>query len=148
MPAKTFKDYLADGMFENFIRSGITLHKFMNEHGVNVTIRSAQRYIKGDYIPKFTTARKMMDAMNVQVSDEELLEAIKNSEATFRKKTKIKEQVSIKVKNLSDVLTDEEEIMKAFEERFHKAQGNKRPHFSSYVEKLIKADIDRHILDD
>ena len=145
--AKKFKDYLSDGMFENFIRTGTRLQKFLGKKGIEVTPRTTQRYIKGDYVPEFDMARKIMDALNVDVSDEDLRIAIRTSEATHRQKYKMTYTMTIKAKNLSDTITDEEEIMKKFEERFHASEGDKKPHFSSYVEALIKADIDHNILD-
>ncbi len=147
MAEKTFKDYLDDGMFDNFIRTGVKLQKFLSDNGIDVTVRTAQRYIKGDYVPEFEQARKIMDAMKVDISDEELRRVVKESDATFRKKMKLEHTLTLKVRNLSDKYKTDEEILKALDERFHKSQDGQKPRFSSYIEELIKADIDRHILD-
>lgn len=60
------------------------IYEYLTSEGIETTFRTIQYYKKGQVVPPFLTAKKILEAVNIKVEDKKLKEILEFSKKTTR----------------------------------------------------------------
>lgn len=131
------------------------LQEAIMQHGEKISVRSLQRYMKGDNVPSFDVAKLILSIGKIKLKDEDLKEILKQSKELC--KSRKEEQKVYKVKLDKHIVIDSaalaigdmsgEYVLDYMDNRINELYGeNNNTKFSLYIRDLIIEDIKKGIL--
>ena len=131
------------------------LQEAISQKDEKISVRSLQRYIKGDNVPSFEVAKLILSVSNVNYSDEELKEILKQSKELCKSrkaeqrvfKVKLDKHIVIDANALSIGDMSGEYVLDYMDNRINELYGeDNNTKFSLYIRDLIIEDIKKGIL--
>ena len=121
----------------------------------SVTVRSLQRYLRGDSVPSFEVAKNIIKTGKIKYSDDEIREILRLSRAVGKERKQ--EQKLIKARFDKHIIIDAdnfrigdmngEYVLDYLEDRINELYGKKTSsRYSLYIKDLILADLKKGIL--
>lgn len=133
-----------------FIERGSTLNyckKFYPNENVKYKARTIQRYLRGERVPSFNSAKEILNNLDVEMKSEELDEMLKKSKLLKEDRYEAPlfcDRLNIRYSEIDDALgKDFNNSNEILEERLK--QLNTKT-VKEYVLKLIKKDIEESII--
>lgn len=124
----------------------------LRERGFDISPRSLQRYRTKEMKPNTYTAKEILKALEIKMTDDELVKSLEIARSEKIKNANesncIERGVRIPYAKCSDTMTDIDKIKAAIDKRLVETQGRKNPNFNKYLTDLIRYDLDNNILPD
>jgi ribosome-binding ATPase YchF (GTP1/OBG family) len=80
----TFAYLLTSQISPIFKNTTKIIYEHLADEGIETTYRTIQRYKKGQMVPPFLTAKKILEAVNIKLEDKKLKEILEFSKETMR----------------------------------------------------------------
>ena len=80
----TFSYLLTSQISPIFKNTTKIIYEHLTDEGVDTTYRTIQRYKKGQMVPPFLTAKKILEAVNIKIEDKKLKEILEFSKENMR----------------------------------------------------------------
>ena len=133
---------------------GKEMEELLKERGVSdISYKRVSDYRRGLHIPAFERAKAMMEALDIPITDEQLLTALKNDKE--RRKRDVRNQITDNVFFKSAVRfkpgelldgCDEDTALEILHARMKELYGSDSQ-FSAYVTELIRKDLEQYIVE-
>lgn len=122
----------------------------LRERGFDISSRSLQRYRRKEMKPSTYTAKEIMKALEIEMTDDKLIKSLEIARSEKIKNVNdsncIERGVRIPYAKCSDIITDIDKIKALIDKRLVDTQGPKNPNLNKYLTDLIRYDIDNNIL--
>lgn len=146
MTRKSFYTLYEQGL-TNKGYSCVQLHKKLAETGTDISERSLQRYRRKEMRPNAKNAKKILECLGIQISEEEVLKSLelaKEDKIRIDNSQYIERGFRIPIKELSDTDENVEDITRRLGQRILEIEGIEN--LNRYVTQLIKEDLNNHTL--
>lgn len=127
------------------------LVRILNERGFTCKIRQMQRYMRGQYVPKYETAKEICEILEVDINGEDLEELLNASREHAKEIQNLKPPVksrtcSINMKDIHlGAELDPADIGSIIDSRIMELYGTAQP-LNQYVAALIENDLKNNTL--
>lgn len=151
----TFSELINERINEGMPNANRLIVNSLTEKNIPISMRSLQKYRKGDRVPAFLVAKEILRVLNIPVSDSELKDVLENSrqndEETIDKnyssfnrkederKTRIKTKITVDL-NKIDIDVSNEIKSQIINDRLLELYGDDDS-LSEYIHDLIKEDL-------
>lgn len=134
-----FSDLLKSLMTEKHFQTAKQVYEWLQADDCEIAYSSLVRYISGSACPAFGKAKKILNAFEYEITDDELNELLINSKkATDTNDTSVMKGTVLSSKDFGIGVVEIEELINR---RIVETESSS---FSSYVSKLIKDDLDKN----
>ena len=155
----TFSDLINERINEGMVNANRLIVNSLEEKNIPISMRSLQKYRKGDRVPAFLVAKEILRVLNIPISDSELADVLENSRGTDpefieknyssfnrkeEKRTSTKRRVTVDL-NKIDVGSSLEILSQVLNDRLIELYGDDNK-LSDYIHDLIKADLINGVL--
>lgn len=152
MKTGTFNKLISESFLNHnsitlFVRKN---YKHEDERTQCSLIRSIRRYVEGSVVPSYSKARELLNALDIEISEQELMDMLdysaikKNTEIRYREPSFIS-ALTIKYNELFQdrklSISDKDDLIK---ERINEICD--KPNVKEYIIKLIENDLDNGTL--
>lgn len=131
------------------------LEELLAEKGIKVQFQAISSYARGVLLPSYERAKLLLNALEVPIEEEELIELLKRSREKIKKEesyfkeeeTEIRKTITIRIKtkNISPEIPAYQG-MRLLEDRIRDLFGEENK-FSDYVKMLIMKDLREFVLE-
>ncbi len=151
----TFSELINERINEGMPNANRLIVNSLAEKNIPISMRSLQKYRKGDRVPAFLVAKEILRVLNIPVSDSELADVLENSrqndEETIDKnyssfnrkederKVRIKTRITVDL-NRIDIDVSNEIKSQIINDRMIELYGDDDS-LSEYIHDLIKEDL-------
>ena len=151
----TFSELINERINEGMPNANRLIVNSLTEKNISISMRSLQKYRKGDRVPAFLVAKEILRVLNIPVSDSELADVLENSrqrdEETVDKnyssfnrkedehKARTKTRISVDL-NKIDIDVGNEIKSQIINDRLIELYGDDDS-LSEYIHDLIKEDL-------
>ena len=151
----TFSELINERINEGMPNANRLIVNSLAEKNIPISMRSLQKYRKGDRVPAFLVAKEILRVLNIPVSDSELADVLENSrqndEETIDKnyssfnrkederKIRIKTRITVDL-NRIDIDVSNEIKSQIINDRMIELYGDDDS-LSEYIHDLIKEDL-------
>lgn len=136
---------------------GVGVRKFeevLEEQGItDINFRRISDYKNGNHTPTYDRAKLMLQTLEYDISEEELLEALKENREEIKSQEsylsseakEVRRTIRIKLKRLIPD-TEPEEVERFLQNRIEELYGDST-RISDYIQSLIAKDLQQYIID-
>ena len=96
----TFSELLNAQVRKRYRGTTKNVTEYLTQNGCEITYRSFQRYFKGERVPTYQIAKKILDAMNIQFSETDLMDMLNYSKVILSENNLLRKNNEADVKRL------------------------------------------------
>ena len=153
MAAKLFEQIMVE-MVGNDSKGIRHIKEALDQSDVNISVRSLQKYLKGDSVPSYEMAKEILKAGGNEYDEKSLIQMLKESKDTCKRRKnerneripKLEKHIVIDADELKIGNTSGVYVIKYIDDRVRELYGSSSNNYKQYIRDLIIEDIKKGIL--